>query len=280
MKKLLLSIVAVLSCTASFVNAQTVIYEETFESVTPPSLPIGMGVDDMDGDGSNWIVDSIDPLIAMGIPYSFSGKIAFSSSYDFLNPDNFLITPNISVPVGEAVTLSFLVGGLKFYEIPGFPVQNSEEHYAVYVISANGVYEGVETPIHEETISPGITFERNFDLSTFAGQTVKIYFRHFNSANQSGLMLDDIKVVQGGSLGTSENNLISELKVFPNPSSDYVYLNSKSKISKVQVFDSIGRKVKVKLIDNKADVRNLPIGNYWFSITIGDKTISKKIIKK
>lgn len=280
MKKLLFSIVAVSSCTALFVNAQTVIYEETFDSVTPPSLPVGIGLDDMDSDGDNWTTDDIASLNGIGGVYNFTGKLAVSASYYGLDPNNFLITPGISVPAEGAATLSFLIAGLKSPEIPGFPVQNSEEHYAVYVISANGVYEGVETPIHEETISPGITFERNFDLSTFAGQTVKIYFRHFNSANQSGLMLDDIKVVQGGSLGTSENNLISELKVFPNPSSDYVYLNSKSKISKVQVFDSIGRKVKVKLIDNKVDVRNLPIGNYWFSITIGDKTISKKIIKK
>ena len=279
MKKLLFSIVAVLSSTASFVNAQTVIYEETFESATPPGLPIGIEVDDMDGDGSNWIVDSIDPLIAMGIPYSFSGNIAFSSSYDFLNPDDFLITPNISVPVGEPVTLSFLVGGVKFLEIPGFPVQNSEEHYAVYIIPSSSVYEGVETPIHEETISAGITFERSFDLSAFAGQTAKIYFRHFNSTNQAGLMLDNIKVTQG-SLGTSENNLTPEIKVFPNPSSDYVYLNSKSKINQVQFFDSTGRKIEVKLIDNKVDISDLPTGNYWLSITTGGKTLSKKIIKK
>lgn len=280
MKKLLFSIVVVSSCTALFVNAQTVIYEETFDSVIPPSLPVGVELDDMDSDGDNWTTDDTSSLSGMGGVYNFTGKLAVSASYYGLDPNNFLITPGISVPAGETVTLSFLIAGLKFPEIPGFPVQNNEEHYAVYVISANGVYEGIETPIHEETISPGITFERNLDLSAFAGQTVKIYFRHFNSANQAALMLDDIKVVQGGSLGTSENNLISELKVFPNPSSDYVYLSSKSKINQVQVFDSTGRKVNVKLIDNKVDVRGLPTGNYWFSITTGGKTISKTIIKK
>ena len=280
MKKLLFSIAAVLSCSILHVNAQNVIYEETFDSVNPPDLPTTITLNDIDLDGNNWLTMDTSSLNSFDGTYNFTGNAAVSLSYDLVNnmdPDNLLITPEVVLPVGEAAILSFLTAGLKLPDVP----QNSDEHYGVYVIPVGSGYQGGEIPVHEETLpQPGATFERSIDLSAFAGQTVKIYFRHFNSANQHALILDDVKVIQGN-LGTSENNIISEqVKIYPNPSFDYVYLNSRSKINQVQVFDSTGRKVEVKLIDNKVDVRNLPIGNYWFSITTGGKTVSKKIIKK
>lgn len=72
------------------------------------------------------------------------------------------------------------------------------------------------------------------------------------------------------------------VKIYPNPTSDFIYLNvsSKTKIEDIQVFDNSGRVVlKTTIKDNKIDLRNLPVGVYI--LTFGNEDIKPtKIIKK
>lgn len=122
-------------------------------------------------------------------------------------------------------------------------------------------------------------FQKSIDLSAFAGQTVKIYFWHFNSDSQLALILDNVKVTQEN-LSVSETGLVSGLTTYPNPATDYVYLKSKSKITKTEAFDFMGRKMNVKLSDNKIDIKDWKPGVYLINITAEDKIYSQKVIKK
>ncbi len=273
MKKLLFFAVSVLFSTALQVNAQTIL-EETFESVTQPDLPPGWVVVDRDGDLNNWDIDASSAPITD--PFGFSGNFVYSYSI-LSNPDNLIVTPPITLATGSPATLTFLIGGLK---VPG-TIDDPKEHYAVYVLPSASTFQGTETPLLEETLpAAGVAFSKSIDLSSFVGQSIKIYFRHFNSANQLALILDTVKVTQG-SLGTSEIDLMQdELVVYPNPATDYVFLQSKSKILKAEVFDLTGRKVSTELIDDKVNLQQLPPGNYLMKIATENKIYSKKIIKK
>jgi len=72
------------------------------------------------------------------------------------------------------------------------------------------------------------------------------------------------------------------VKIYPNPTTDFVYvqLNSKTKIDEVEIYDASGRLVlKTKLESNKLDLRTLNQGVYMITFKNPDlKPI--KIIKK
>ncbi|ROI05607.1 MULTISPECIES: choice-of-anchor J domain-containing protein [unclassified Chryseobacterium] len=275
MKKNLFFTGVIFLFTVLSIKGQTVIFEETFDF---PNGPNGWETIDRDGDGNEW-TDIDDP--GTTDPWGFSGKIVFSSSFTYngqsYNPDNLLVSPAINLPTGNPATLTFLIGGYKEDMVNPDP----HEHYAVYVLPEGSAFQGTETPLLEETLpNAGVAFTKTISLAAFAGQTVKLYFRHFNSNNQIILILDTVKVTVQGNLGTSETNPGSNPIIYPNPASDYVYLHSGSKITKAEVFDGTGRKMNVVLTGNKIDVKNLLPGNYLITITTGNKTYSQKIIKK
>ncbi|QIY89812.1 T9SS-dependent choice-of-anchor J family protein [Chryseobacterium gallinarum] len=252
-------------------NAQTVIFEENFESVTPPDLPPNWISEDRDGnDASNWI--TFPSNIS-----SFSGKVVVIISSS-TTADHLLISPEINLVQGNAYSLEFMIAAANFTL-----VNPPDNHYAVYVLPSNIAFTGTETPVLEENISTGnMAVARTVNLSAFAGQKVNIYFRQFNPTSDEGLLLglDNIKVIEGAMLGTVETSSISGVGIYPNPASEYVYLKSKSKITHAEIFDITGRKMDAQYSGSRIDVRNLQPGTYLIKITSGNETYSQKLIKK
>ncbi|OAH75741.1 hypothetical protein AXA65_02680 [Chryseobacterium sp. FP211-J200] len=76
---------------------------------------------------------------------------------------------------------------------------------------------------------------------------------------------------------------LSKTIVAPNPVKDFIHLNSKTKINKVEVLDLTGKSVYSTTLDKqeaKLDLSFLPKGNYIMKVTSDKKTESFKIIKK
>ncbi len=72
----------------------------------------------------------------------------------------------------------------------------------------------------------------------------------------------------------NEKNIL----VYPNPTSDFIYLKTSLLIEKVELYDALGKSVlKTKNI-NKIPVNNLSKGVYLLKIYSENKSISKKII--
>lgn len=74
-----------------------------------------------------------------------------------------------------------------------------------------------------------------------------------------------------------------EVKLYPNPTSDYLNLNG-DKIENVSVFDVLGKKVKVSFESSnnqtKIDIKHLEKGSYTLQISKGNSTKSYKFIKQ
>lgn len=82
-------------------------------------------------------------------------------------------------------------------------------------------------------------------------------------------------------LGVSQENTPSaQIKLYPNPTSDYLTLQTSAKINSVQIFDMSGRAVAAKLNNQTIDVRNLAKGNYIIKIDSENGVTSQKFIKK
>lgn len=105
-------------------------------------------------------------------------------------PNNFLITPAIDLTSASAsgLTLLFRTGSIE-------PAPYFDEHYAVYVTTANDIPSiTASTPVFEETLPGNQMYSHSIDMSAYAGMTVYVTFRHFNTNDENTLLLDDVRV--------------------------------------------------------------------------------------
>ncbi|CAH0178847.1 Lys-gingipain 381 [Chryseobacterium sp. Bi04] len=256
----------------TLLNAQTVVFQETFDTAA------GWTVIDRDGDTRNW---GLYTGSATSDGWGFSGNVAGSASWlpapvGALTPDNLLISPAITLPATGTLSLSFLVGSSDS--------QAFAEHYAAYVLPSSATaFTGTETPLIEGTVTAGRTaIAKTATIpSNLAGQSVKLYVRHFNTNDQNLLIVDNIKITQTGTLGTAENKISKvETSLYPNPVSDVLTIKSKEKVNKVEVYDISGRKVVADLDGDKVNVRNLNAGSYIINIETKEGKTTEKFIKK
>ena len=163
---------------------------------------------DSDGDGRNWELGT-SLWFYENPDYCHSGVqcvgSASNTNYGALTPDNWIISPEFTVPEGGAM-LSWWVASL----------HNTmcAEHYSVYVeedFSDATKFEDT-TPVFSETLDEVIpTFgynERTFDMKDYAGKTVKLAFRHHDCTAQYLLLIDDAFVYtmdKWGNLNTGIN---------------------------------------------------------------------------
>ena len=250
---------------ASFINAQTTVFSADFESAA------GWGVIDRDGDGQQFgIFNLTAPLNGFPIGKS-AGSRSWSSALGALTPDNLLLSPDIVLPNTGTLKLSLLVGAtdVNFYE----------EHYAVYALPTGTVFTGTETALIEETLTSATAKTVTVDLTGYAGQTVKLFFRHFNCTDQNIFLFDDVLVTQTIGMGTANNSTTASVSLYPNPTSDF--LNFSGKVSSVQIFDASGRTVSSsKVSNNQVNVTNLEKGVYIVKFETENGTQTEKFIKK
>ncbi len=146
---------------------------------------------DKDGDGYNW---DWNELGEAPVAYEGAGCI-YSNSYvnyvGAVNPNNWAISPEFTIPANTAsATLSWYAG-------PQDP-DWTEEHYGVYV--GTGTDTANYTQLFEETINYGDYKNTTVDLTAYAGQTIRVAFRHFNCTDMFILKLDQVEVIveEGG----------------------------------------------------------------------------------
>ena len=74
--------------------------------------------------------------------------------------------------------------------------------------------------------------------------------------------------------------LHNDYSIYPNPAGDFINIDTKIDITKVEVYNFSGKNFRVNYIDKKIDVRNLPDGNYILRIFFKDNMKSINFIKQ
>ena len=140
---------------------------------------------DKDGDGYNW---DWNELGEAPVAYEGAGCIyshSFVNYFGAVNPNNWAISPEFTIPANaSSATLSW-------YAAPQDP-DWTEEHYGVYV--GTGTDTANYTQLFEETISYSDYKNTTVDLTAYAGQTIRVAFRHFNCTDMFILKLDQVEV--------------------------------------------------------------------------------------
>ncbi len=145
---------------------------------------------DADGDSYNWNVSPIGE----GYGHHGSNGVMMSYSYDnyagVLNPDNYLVSPLLSVTNNSHIVNFFACALDESYP---------DDHFGLAVSTTDNLNASSFTMIQEWTMSAkqGNWYQYTVDLSAYVGQEVYIAIRHFNSADKFCLCVDDIVVGDG-----------------------------------------------------------------------------------
>ena len=132
---------------------------------------------DADGDGYKWRIEDF-PAEEYGY------RCIFSSSAEPLNPDNWVISAEFTVPTGTSSEISW------FDDIYGGADCRLSEHYIVYIAINPSSADDFTTKLFEGDTDGN--YLRTADISAYAGKTVRLAFRHCNSKGGSGLLIDRI----------------------------------------------------------------------------------------
>jgi hypothetical protein len=166
----------------------------------------------------------------------------------------------------------------------------------VYVTATNGTCAGTDSIAFTVNPSPTPTVTENSGI--LSTQIYPVYLWYFNGSPISGATSIDYTPTQGGSYyvevvnssgcvgqsapitfsGVGIDELITNLSIYPNPTSGVVHIQSELPIAFATVYNSIGKKIQVILIDNKLDLSQLSNGVYIVSLSINSHIITKRII--
>ena len=105
-----------------------------------------------------------------------------------------------------------------------------------------------------------------------------------NSVGERQDLIDNYGwIIQDGGLncstaGVDDQNQL-DISIYPNPSSDTVYIDGNYSQLKVVVYDILGKQVINKSITNKIDISQLEKGVYILQLSDGAKLTTQRIIK-
>ncbi|NVJ89365.1 MAG: VCBS repeat-containing protein [Flavobacteriaceae bacterium] len=114
-----------------------------------------------------------------------------------------------------------------------------------------------------------------------AGPTIN--FCNSKDARMSLIENYNWNIVDGGlncsTLNLNDQNQL-DISIYPNPTSDIVYINGNYSQLKVGVFDILGKQLMNKSITNTIDISQLEKGVYILKLSDGSKLTTQRIIKK
>jgi cyanophycinase-like exopeptidase len=148
---------------------------------------------------------------------------------------------------------------------------------------------------YPEVCSSGVPLEWNMDNNAIKVYNVKGTINGENSFNVStwgsgigGLWQE--WYILNGQLFENQSNEIEcqsmfnaelqslDIKLHPNPSSDYIYINTDSELEAI-VYNLLGKQVMKEYVSDKLDISCLEKGTYIVNLTDGINNSTQKIIK-
>lgn len=250
-------------------HAQVQVWQDTFDDEDVSDWTLY----DEDGDGYEWF--AVQSQDEDGNP-SGSPVIRSNSYINLLGPvtpDNWIVSPVVDLTnASGAITLTWDV----FATDPSW----NKDKYSVYVSTGNTVEELTASgEKFTENNLPAAPTQRTVDLSAYAGQQVHIAFRHYDCTDWFSVAIDNVTVT-AGALAVSEV-AATKVAVYPNPTTEVLNIATAKKVSSVEIYDMLGRKVKDAAVANgQVNVKDLTNGSYILKVNTAEGSTSHKFIKK
>jgi PKD repeat protein len=159
-------------------------WSEGFENGTPA----GFSFVDADGDGNNWTIYDFGTT---GNGHNGSDMVAASASYinnvGAVTPDNWMILPAFEIPTDASEF------NISWYE-KGQDAGYAAEYYSVYINTTGNAVANFSAAAVLTSTATGEWVKKTVSLSSYAGQTIFVAFRHHNVTDMFYLDIDDIRV--------------------------------------------------------------------------------------
>jgi hypothetical protein len=283
----------------SFLNAQTVVFEDSFEEYEDFTIENfgGWVQDDLDG-GQTWGVTELGEFenanyVGAGMIFNavaldpsldgseYDARTGDKGLYFFASGANATAYPNDDWTVSPQISLEGLAGAKLELYAKALTNSYGPDQFEIGV-STEGT-EWVDFTIVSSTFAPGTEYTKyEIDLSDYDGQEIYIAI-HCTTDDGLLLMIDDFKVTAETTAGVSDLNK-AKSAVYPNPVVDSFNVNLSAKMNannvKVTVSDMTGKEVKSFGAASSYNVADLAAGVYVVKITDGQNTETKKIVKK
>ena len=239
---------------------------------------------DADNDGNNWADQFV--INHQGNPLTPVSLISRSWATNPLTPNNWAISP--------VVDLSSITGNIHLkYKTKVSANAFDNEKYGVYIGTASDIASLMNAPISlVETLGvpedSGLSVNHTIDISSMAGESqVHVAFRHFDVTNQDWISIDDVEIVSYSVASTNNQNMISNVSIFPTIVTNYFTIKSDgvNELKNFTIFDANGRELITKNLSDlqhfmNIDVSNLSSGVYFIEINAVSGKLIRKIIKK
>lgn len=248
---------------------QTMLLEEYFND--PVNIPPTWTTVDQDGDGNNWRINTYEEEI----------YIVSDSWYDDtpLTPENYLISPQID--------LAGLTGTVKLrYTVQVADEDYFAEHYKVAVSTTGNAVADFTNIVWEETCTANDYYEippywhpRLIDLTPFVGQQIYLTICHYDCEDQYKILFDSIQVYNEVNVGVQSNELF-KLTVYPNPSTDKVFVNGEYNDARISLISADGRIVYTSEKENgysSINVAQFERGLYILRLETSKGIVTRKL---
>jgi hypothetical protein len=142
--------------------------------------------------------------------------------------------------------------------------------------------------LKQQKINLSLNFHQVEGISTTNGIDVYLTNEYFSQSfitNQQKLHKFDLTPVLGEYLsGNNIDSEYSEIRIYPNPAKDRLFIDSNSDIEKICLFNMTGQKVleldNINTHNFSLELSDLPAASYFLQISNGAKvSISKLLIQ-
>jgi len=229
---------------------------------------------DNDNDGLGWSVTTLDASGNKGLKSKSFAGIA-------LSPDNWIISNAINLPSSGSDLLTWKVRAT-YWQYDG-------ENYSVYVATNNNITSFINSSVSftenlEGSDASGVFANRSLDISSFAGETVYIAFRHHDVTDQYEIDIDDFTVSSSG-LGLGIDDLESiAFKHYYNTNTKELTLKSSSiPMDNINLYNILGQNVLNKSLsqtEEKLDLSTLNKGIYIGQVRFDNVVKTIKFVKQ
>lgn len=277
MKKIILSVAA---CVAAIsMNAQTTYFSDDFDDLDISDWTLY----DQDGDGFNWSAVQIQDQGGNPVGSPVLRSASWSQTIGALTPDNFAVSPPIDLTSEDGTKTITL-----HWEVAAADANYANENYTVYVAAGSQVNDFLNssTSFNEVVTDNGPGglenfYQKDLDITSFAGQVVYVAFRHHITSDQFTIEIDNVSVV-AENLGT-ENNQIAGFDYFYSSQNNVLTLIADEPFSNIELYNILGQRVMAQELSNTEEnlsLSSLNTGIYLANVNVNGKVSTFKIVKK
>jgi len=139
----------------------------------------------------------------------------------------------------------------------------------------------VTLPIPDGTSNQVVYSVTNADISNITGNAY-LAFKYFTQSYTPTRWTLDSVVLTGVQVVTIEKSQVQHITIYPNPATDFILINSETKINSANLFDITGKQIKINYLPQLKRI-NFPLlskGIYYLQINTVKGVFRKQIIIK